>query len=49
MRRIPMATALRIYCAERTRAMQHACMCASYNGTVVFKESLCLERCEVQL
>ena len=24
-----MATALRIYCAERTRAMQLACMCAS--------------------
>ena len=29
MKRIPMATALRIHCAERTRAMQLVCMCAS--------------------
>ena len=36
MKRTPMATALRTRCAERTRAMQLACMCASRTCTVFF-------------
>ena len=41
MRRIPMATALRIYCAERTRAMQLVCMCAS-NTCARFSQNACV-------
>ena len=33
MKRTPMATALRIHCAERTRATQLVCVCASDNHT----------------
>jgi len=49
MKRTPMATALRIYCAERTRAMQLVCMCASSTCTVFFTERLFMERHEVQV
>lgn len=49
MKRTPMATALRTRCAERTRAMQLVCMCASDTCTVPFIERLCLERHEVQV
>ena len=44
-----MATALRIYCAERIRAMQLVCMCAFSTCTAFFTECLCLERHEVQV
>ena len=49
MKRTPMATALRTRCAERTRATQLVCVCASSACTVLFTERLCLERHEVQV
>lgn len=38
-----MATALRIHCAERIRAMQHACMCALYASILAlyFSQNVC--------
>ena len=36
MKRTPKATALRTCCAERTRAMQLVCMCASDTCTELF-------------
>lgn len=47
-RRIPMATALRICCAECTRATL-ACVHVLNTCTVLFTERLCLERHEVQV
>ena len=49
MKKTPMATALRTRCAERTRAMQLVCMCASSACTVLFTERSCLKRHEVQV
>ncbi len=37
MARTPMTTALRIYCAERTRAMQLICMCASRLVSIFYR------------
>ena len=49
MKRTPMATALRPRCAERTRAMQLACMCASSTCTVLFMDICVREDMEVQV
>ena len=49
MKRIPKATALRTRCAERTRAMQLACMCASSTCTVLFMDICVREDMEVQV
>ena len=49
MKRIPMATALRIYCAERTCAMQLVCMCASVACTGLFMGTCVREDMEVQV
>ena len=49
MKRTLMATALRIYCAERTRAMQLVCMCASSTCTVLSMGICAREDMEVQV
>ena len=47
--KIPKATALRTRCAERTRTMQLACMCASDTCTVLFMGICVREDMEVQV
>ena len=49
MKRTSMATALRTCCAERTRAMQLVCMCASDTCTVLFMSICVQEGMEVQV
>ncbi len=49
MKRTPVAAALRTCCAERTRAMQLVCMCASYTCTVLFMGICFREDMEVQV
>ena len=49
MKRIPMATAQRTRCAERTRAMQLVCMCASILAPFFFMEICVKEDMEVQV
>ena len=49
MKRKPVETALRTCCAERTRAMQLACMCASDTCTVLFMGVCAQKDMEVQV
>ena len=43
MKRTPMATALRTCCAERTRATQLVCVCAS-DTCIVFFMGICVRK-----
>lgn len=49
MKKIPVTTALRIYCAERTRATQLGCVCASDTCTIYFVSGCVTETMEVQV